>query len=101
MPSAPGMFCTTMFGLPGRCLAIAAAIMRPAVSVPPPGGGPIIMVMVLPSNETGACAKAVAHSASVAATAHDQTFHFRLPERSARAVSLRVPVLRAVLVPCA
>src|SRR4051794_21109791 len=79
MPSAPGMFCTTICGKPGRCLAIAAAMMRPAVSVPPPGGGPISMVMVLPSNETGACADTGAQSDSVAARATSARFIFRLP----------------------
>src|SRR6187401_674940 len=68
MPSAPGMLCTTICGLPGRYLARYCAIMRPEVSVPPPGGGPMIMVTVLPSSVNGACAKAVAQNASIAAS---------------------------------
>src|SRR3954467_14345442 len=57
------MFCVTMVGSPGRCLASIWAINRPDRSVPPPAGKPMIVVTVLPLNDTGSAV----HAGEVAA----------------------------------
>jgi hypothetical protein len=46
---APGMFCTTMVGLPGMCLRSCAAKVRASVSIVPPASTPTMTVSRLPA----------------------------------------------------
>src|SRR5882757_8370544 len=55
MPSAPGMFCTSTDGFPGRYFVRNGAIRRPVASVPPPAVEPTSIVMVRPRNVIADC----------------------------------------------
>src|SRR5262245_39027948 len=54
-PPAPGMYCVTTVGFPGRCLPICCATRRPHWSLPPPVPG-MITVTVLPAYGVSDCA---------------------------------------------
>src|SRR5581483_8410588 len=68
-PWPPGMFCTTMFGLPGRYLVKNFANRRAAMSVLPPVVVGKIILIDLPSKETFSWAKAGTARATQAVTA--------------------------------
>ncbi len=69
MPPAPGMFCTTTEGCPGRRSPINFAVNRPYLSKPPPAEDPITMLTTF--GNSSATARAM-DSGTNATAAHSE-----------------------------
>src|SRR5262245_12473536 len=61
---APGMFCTTIAGVPARKRARCRCTSRAYPSTPPPGGMPTMILMVLPANDAGSARTATGAAAA-------------------------------------